>query len=374
MAHINPPYRADHVGSFLRPSKIVNARRFFQDGKIGKEELTQIEDEEISALVKQEIANGLKAVTDGEFRRAYWHLDFLAALNGIEHIKAKAWSVAFAGHQPKAETIKIVNKIAFSNDHPFLEAFSSLKTIAGDHEVKFTIPSPSMLHLICCVREENYEPIDLYKNDEKALFNDIANTWCDAVKALYERGCRYLQLDDTSWGELCSLEKREMYVKRGIDLDKLAENYVAVINRIMESKPADMVICMHICRGNFRSTWFSSGGYEPVAPILFAKCNIDGFFLEYDSDRAGDFSPLRFIKNQTVVLGLISSKFGDLEDKEAVKKRIYEASQYVPLERLCLSTQCGFSSTEEGNILSYEAQWAKIRLVCEIAKEVWTDA
>ena len=321
----------------MRSSKIVNARRFFQDGKISKAELTQIEDEEISVLVKQEIANGLKAVTDGEFRRAYWHLDFLAALNGIEHIKAKAWSVAFADRQPKAETIKISGKIAFSNDHPFLEAFSKLKSIAGEHEVKFTIPSPSMLHLICCVREANYEPIALYRNNDESLFDDIADAWCDAVKALYDRGCRYLQLDDTSWGELCSLEKREAYAQRGIDLDKLAENYVAVINRIMEAKPADMVICMHICRGNFRSTWFSSGGYEPVAPILFAKCNVDGFFLEYDTDRAGD-------------------------------------SQYVPLDRLCLSTQCGFSSTEEGNILSHEAQWAKIRLVCEIAKEVWSDA
>ena len=279
MAHINPPYRADHVGSFLRSSKIVNARRFFQDGKISKAELTQIEDEEISVLVKQEIANGLKAVTDGEFRRAYWHLDFLAALNGIEHIKAKAWSVAFADRQPKAETIKISGKIAFSNDHPFLEAFSKLKSIAGEHEVKFTIPSPSMLHLICCVREANYEPIALYRNNDESLFDDIADAWCDAVKALYDRGCRYLQLDDTSWGELCSLEKREAYAQRGIDLDKLAENYVAVINRIMEAKPADMVICMHICRGNFRSTWFSSGGYEPIAPVLFGKCRLKDSFL-----------------------------------------------------------------------------------------------
>ena len=374
MAHVNPPYRADHVGSFLRSSKIVNARRFFQDNKITRAELTQIEDEEIAALVKLEIDNGLKAVTDGEFRRAFWHLDFLAALNGIEHIKAKAWSVEFAERQPKAETIRIVGKIAFSNEHPFLEAFSKLKNIAGEHQVKFTIPSPSMLHLICCVREANYEPIELYKNNEEALFEDIANAWCDAVKALYERGCRYLQLDDTSWGELCSLEKRENYAKRGIDLDKLAENYVAVINRIMQSKPEDMVICMHICRGNFRSTWFSSGGYEPIAPVLFGKCAVDGFFLEYDTDRAGDFSPLRFIKDHSVVLGLVSSKFGQLEDKEVVKKRIIEASKFVSLDRLCLSTQCGFSSTEEGNILSHEEQWAKIRLVCEIAKEVWSDA
>lgn len=374
MAHINPPYRADHVGSFLRTAKIANARRFFAENKISKAELSQIEDEEIAALVKQEIANGIKAVTDGEFRRAYWHLDFLAALQGVEHVAARAWSVAFADHQPKAETVKIVDKIAFAENHPFVEAFSKLKEIAAGHEVKFTIPSPSMLHLICCVREENYVPIARYQNNDAALFDDIATAWCDAVKALYARGCRYLQLDDTSWGELCSLEKRQAYAQRGIDLELLARNYVAVINRIMDEKPEDMVICMHICRGNFRSTWFSSGGYEPVAPILFSDCRVDGFFLEYDSERAGDFKPLRFIKDQTVVLGLVSSKFGKLENKEAIKARIYEAANYVPLERLCLSTQCGFSSTEEGNILSYDEQWAKIRLVCEIAKEVWADA
>ena len=374
MAHVLPPYRADHVGSFLRSPQIVNARRFFNEGKITKDELTKIEDEEIAILVQNELKNGIKAVTDGEYRRSFWHLDFLAALKGIAHIKAKAWSVAFASHQPKAETVKIVDKISFGKDHPFLEAFSKLKAIAGDNEVKYTIPSPSMLHLICCVREENYEPIPLYKDNEELLYSDIANAWIDAVNELYARGCRYLQLDDTSWGEFCSLKKRAAYKDRGIDVDKVAKHYVEVINKIMAAKPHDMVICMHICRGNFRSTWFSSGGYEPVAPILFANCNIDGFFLEYESERAGDFTPLRYIKDQTVVLGLVSSKLGQLEDKEMIKARIKEATQYVPLERLCLSTQCGFSSTEEGNILTYEEQWAKIRFVCEVAKEVWADA
>lgn len=231
-----------------------------------------------------------------------------------------------------------------------------------------------MLYQICVVRNKDYEPIDLYKGNDELLFNDIAQAWIDAANTLYAHGCRYLQIDDTSWGEFCSDEKTALYSGYGHDLKKVQENYVKVINKICENKPKDLTLTMHICRGNFRSTWFSSGGYEPVAELLFGQCKIDGFFLEYDSDRAGDFKPLRFIKDQTVVLGLITSKFPQLEDKDAIKARIKEASEYVPLNQLCLSTQCGFSSTEEGNVLSHEEQWAKIRLVVEVAKEVWADA
>lgn len=374
MAKLFPPYRADHVGSFLRTEKIFNARAMYSKKLISREELTAIEDEEIAHLVEAEKANGLKAVTDGEFRRAFWHLDFLAALDGIEHISAKAWSTKFAGVQPKAETIRISGKIGFPKNHPFLDAFRRLKKIAGDTQIKFTIPSPSMLAQICIIRTDSYEPIELYKDNNEQLFSDIAKTWTDAMLALYGEGCRYLQLDDTSWGEFCSEEKSRLYAGYGHDLKKAQENYVRVINMIMDAKPRDMTVTMHICRGNFRSTWFSSGGYEPVAELLFGCCRIDAFFLEYDSDRAGDFKPLRFIKDQTVVLGLITSKFPELEDKEAVKARIREAAKYVPLDHLCLSTQCGFSSTEEGNKLTHEQQWAKIRLVVEIAKEVWPDA
>mgnify|MGYP000322316163 FL=1 len=280
----------------------------------------------------------------------------------------------FEGVQPKAETVVIENRVHFPENHPFLEAFDRVKALAGDTPVKFTIPSPSMLHLICCVREADYQPIDAYKGNEEALYNDIAQTWIDAVKALYARGCRYLQFDDTSWGEFCSAEKRAAYAARGLDVDAIARNYVKVLNRILDTKPEDLTITMHICRGNFRSTWFSSGGYEPVAEILFANCRVDGFFLEYDTERAGSFEPLRFIKNQTVVLGLITSKFPALEAKEEVKARIKEATQYVPLNQLALSPQCGFSSTEEGNLLTEANQWAKVRLTVEIAKEVWEDA
>ncbi len=374
MAHVNPPYRADIVGSFLRPEAVKEARLRFAAGLITKDELTAVENEAIRDLVAKEKANGLVAVTDGEFRRHMWHLDFLAELTGIQHVKAQAWSVQFKGHQPNAETIVIADKIAFPKDHSFLAHFDFLKEVAGGSPVKQTIPSPSMLHLICCVRCTNYQPIERYKDNEDLLIDDIAQCWTDAMLTFYEHGCRYLQFDDTSWGEFCSEEKRKAYADRGIDVDHVGRLYVKCLNKILEKKPADMTVTMHICRGNFRSTWFSSGGYEPVSEILFANCNIDGFFLEYDSDRSGGFEPLRHIKNQTVVLGLITSKFADLEEKEAVKARIAEAAKYVPLEQLALSPQCGFSSTEEGNILPEDAQWAKIRLTVEIAKEIWAGA
>lgn len=214
MPHVLPPYRADVVGSFLRPAAVAQARAAFARGELSREALTSVEDEEIAALVKKELDNGLTAVTDGEFRRAFWHLDFLAGLKGIRHVKAEAWSVHFEGRQPKAETVVIEDRLSFPADHPFLEAFDRLKKIAGDAAVKYTIPSPSMLHLICCVRATDYEPIAAYKDNEELLLDDLAQTWTDAMLALYERGCRYLQLDDTSWGEFCSAEKRAAYAAR----------------------------------------------------------------------------------------------------------------------------------------------------------------
>lgn len=373
MARIHPPYRADIVGSFLRPRELHAARADFRAGRIDRAALTAVEDRLIDALVGRELAAGITAVTDGEFRRAFWHLDFLAALKGVRHVAAESWSVHFEGRQPKSETVEIDGRIGFPADHPFLAAFDAVRDAADRHgaPVKYTIPSPSMLHLICCVRCETYRPTAFYAENPEALFDDIAAVWTDAVRALYDRGCRYLQFDDTSWGEFCSLEKRAAYAARGIDVDAVGRRYVETINRIVAQKPADMTITMHICRGNFRSTWFSSGGYEPVAETLFVGCNVDAFFLEYDSDRSGSFEPLRFIRDQTVVLGLITSKFPELEDKTAVKARIAEAARYVPLERLCLSPQCGFSSTEEGNLMTEDEQWAKVRLVREIADEVW---
>ena len=365
------PFRLDHVGSFLRPERLKEARAKFNAGEITAEELERVENEEIIALIEKEKELGLKSVTDGEFRRAFWHLDFLENLDGVELVEVDHFSIQFKDKNVKPKTLRIVGKVDFSENHPFVKHFKFLKEHAGDTPVKLTIPSPSMLHLITQVREKNYVPIERYKDNEALFFDDVVEAYRKALQCFNDLGCRNIQLDDTSWGEFCALDKREAYEARGFDLEKIARDYVDVLNRVIEWKPEDLVVNMHICRGNFRSTWFSSGGYEPVAKTLFGHCRVDGFFLEYDSDRAGDFTPLRYIKDQKVVLGLITSKSGDLEDKGEVIARIKEASQYVPLEQLCLSPQCGFSSTEEGNILTIEAQWDKLKLIDEIVHEVW---
>ena len=365
------PFRLDHVGSFLRPEHLKEARAKFNDGEITAEELERVENEEIIALIEKEKELGLKSVTAGEFRRAFWHLDFLEHLDGVELVEVDHFSVQFKDKDVKPKTLRIVGKVDFSENHPFVKHFKFLKEHAGDTPVKLTIPSPSMLHLITQVREKNYVPIERYKDNEALFYDDVVAAYRKSLQCFYDLGCRNIQLDDTSWGEFCALDKREAYEARGFDLEQIARDYVDVLNRVIEWKPEDLVVNMHICRGNFRSTWFSSGGYEPVAKTLFGHCRIDGFFLEYDSDRAGDFTPLRYIKDQKVVLGLITSKSGDLEDKGEVIARIKEASQYVPLEQLCLSPQCGFSSTEEGNILTIETQWDKLKLIDEIVHEVW---
>ena len=364
------PYRNDVVGSFLRTDALKAARDAFNAGTIDAARLREITAVEVAKLVQKQKEHGLHAVSDGEFSRAWWHLDFLAGLDGVEMIEVDNFPVAFKGVKPKSFTVKIVDKIDFSAEHPFVDAYRLLKDAAGDYPTKFTIPAPTMLHLIATIRDTAYQPLARYQ-DEAQLYADIADAYIKAMHTFYDMGLRNLQLDDTSWGQFCALDKREEFAARGIDLDKIARDYVALLNRIVDAKPADMALTMHICRGNFRSTWFSEGGYEPIAEALFGHCRIDGFFLEYDSDRAGDFKPLRHIKNQQVVLGLITSKTGDLEDKAAVIARIKEAAEIVPINQLCLSPQCGFASTEEGNILTEDAQWAKLDLIAEIAKEVW---
>ena len=363
-----PPFRADHVGSFLRPESVKKARKQLQDDEITAENLRMVEDEAIRQLVEKQKQCGLKAVTDGEFRRSWWHLDFFAGLQGIQKTTTNKGFV-FHGVHTKAESVELAGPVGFSN-HPMLRDFAFLKSCAGEHTAKMTIPSPAMLHFVLAVRNEQFTLPDFY-GSESALLEDIANAYKDALKAFYDAGCRYLQLDDTSWGALCSAEQRAALTKRGIDPAALAAKYVNLVNAAIADRPADMAVTMHICRGNFRSTWFSSGGYEPVAQELFGKARLDGFFLEYDSERAGDFTPLRHMRDQQVVLGLVSSKTGTLEDRDAIKARIAEAAQIVPLEQLCLSPQCGFSSTEEGNTLTEEEQWNKIRLVVEVAKSIW---
>lgn len=371
MSFNKPPFAADIVGSFLRPEKLKAARAAFERGDLSRDTLTAVENDCIRDLISKEKAAGLTDFTDGEFRRAFWHLDFMSELTGAAKVRADHWSVAFKGVQPKANNLKITGRLDFPEDHPFLDHFSYIKQFEDEtHIAKQTIPSPSMVHLMTCVRVDPDLP-EIYKNNEDLFFKDLIRTYQKAVRAFYDRGCRYLQFDDTSWGEFCSKEKTDAYRKRGYDLEAIKRKYVEVLNAIIDSKPKDLTITMHICRGNFRSTWFSSGGYEPVAEVLFGGCHVDGFFLEYDSDRAGGFEPLRHIKNQAVVLGLVTSKTPQLESEEDIKERIREASRFVPLNQLRLSPQCGFASTEEGNILTEEEQWNKIRLIRHIADEVW---
>ena len=363
-----PPFRADHVGSFLRPESIKKARKQLQDKEITPDDLRRVEDEAIRQLVEKQKQSGLKAVTDGEFRRSWWHLDFFAGLEGIQKTTTSRGFI-FHGVHTKAESVELAGPVGFSS-HPMLRDFAFLKSCAGNATVKMTIPSPAMLHFVLAIRNEQFTLPNFY-GSESALLDGIANAYKDALKAFYDAGCRYLQLDDTSWGALCSAEQPEALIKRGIDPAALAAKYVDLVNAAISDRPSDMTVTMHICRGNFRSTWFSSGGYEPVAQELFGRARLDGFFLEYDSERAGDFTPLRHMRDQQVVLGLVSSKTGTLEDRGAIRARIDEAAQTVPLEQLCLSPQCGFSSTEEGNTLTEEEQWNKIRLVVEVAESVW---
>ncbi|RBI66742.1 5-methyltetrahydropteroyltriglutamate--homocysteine S-methyltransferase [Vreelandella sulfidaeris] len=361
------PFRADVVGSLLRPSAIKQARLAYQLGDLSAPELRKAENDAIRHAVQSQCQCGLNVVTDGEFRRAWWHFDFFEGLEGIEGYDAEQ-GIQFAGVQTKSRNVRVTGKLGFGN-HPMLEDFTFLASVAEGAMPKMTIPSPSVLHFRGgrgVVSEEAYPNINVF-------FADLANVYKEAINAFYAAGCRYLQLDDTVWAYLCSQEQRALVIERGEDPDHLARVYAQVINQALEDKPDDLVVGMHVCRGNFRSTWISEGGYEPVAELLFGSVTIDAFFLEYDSDRAGDFEPLRFIKpgNQKVVLGLITTKTGELEDPEEIKARIHEAARFVSLDQLCLSTQCGFASTEEGNALTEEQQQAKLELVAQIARDVW---
>ncbi|HXD45591.1 MAG TPA: 5-methyltetrahydropteroyltriglutamate--homocysteine S-methyltransferase [Pseudolabrys sp.] len=366
MQRTKPPFRADIVGSFLRTQPIKEARVKREKGAITAGQLREVEDREIEKVVRKQEEIGLKLATDGEFRRSWWHFDFFGMLDGVEVIEGKT-GIQFQGVLTKPHVLHITNKIDFS-DHPMLEHFKFLKAHTKVTP-KMTIPSPAVMHF-------RLEPDAVDKGAYKSrddIFDDLAAAYQKAVKAFYDAGCRYLQFDDTAWAYLCSQEELKKAKARGLDVDHLQESYTRCINKALEAKPADMTITTHVCRGNFRSTFISSGGYEPVAQSLLAKCNYDGYFLEYDTDRAGGFEPLRFLPkgNKIVVLGLVTSKTGTLEKKDDIKRRIDEATKYVALDQLCLSPQCGFASTEEGNVLAEEEQWAKLRMIVEIANEVW---
>jgi 5-methyltetrahydropteroyltriglutamate--homocysteine methyltransferase len=362
-----PPYRADEVGSLLRPQELKAARAARAEGRIGADKLKAVEDRAIAAVVKRQEEIGLKAVTDGEFRRAWWHFDFLGELDGVDVVESDH-GIQFQGVQTKAQTLKVSGKVDFDDGHPMLEHFRYLQSVATVTP-KMTIPSPSVLHF-----RGGRQAIDrdVYP-DMDGFYADTAEAYRKAVKAFYEAGCRYLQLDDTVWAYLCSEKERQAVRERGEDPDALPGIYRDMINHAISGRPDDLTVTTHVCRGNFRSTWISEGGYEPVAETLLREIDYDGYFLEYDSDRAGGFEPLRFLPEgeKRVVLGLITSKSGTLEDKDAVERRIAEASKFAPLEQFCISPQCGFASTEEGNILAEEEQWQKLALVVTIARETW---
>lgn len=361
---LQPPFRADHVGSLLRSDAVKRARIQKASGEITADKLRDIENKEIERIVQKQKEIGLQSITDGEFRRAFWHFDFLEHLVGVEGYNAEH-GIQFKQHQAKSHGIKVVGKLDFT-DHPMIDDYKFLHSIAGDHTAKMTIPSPSMLHFRGTIEESAYQ-------NQDEFFHDLGRTYKKAIESFYDAGCRYLQLDDTAWAYLCSDEQKEQLKARGLNPEELQTFYARTINEAVADRPADLKITMHICRGNFRSTWISSGGYEPVAETLFDELNIDGYFLEYDSDRAGGFEPLRFVKRKDlqIVLGLITSKFGELEDPDDVKRRIDEASRFVPINQLCLSPQCGFASTEEGNLLTEQQQWDKLRHVVEIAHNIW---
>jgi len=367
MQRTTPPFRADQVGSFLRTEAIHDARARRDAGELDDAGLRLIEDREIAALIREQEDAGLQLATDGEFRRSWWHFDFIGMLDGVEIVEIDH-GIQFHGVQTRPKSPAVVGRIGFPPDHPFLEHFAFLAATTTVTP-KMTIPSPTVLHW----RAESRDIDSAFYANRDAILDDLAATYRAAVKAFYDAGCRYLQFDDTTWAYLCSPAEIEKAAARGVDVENLGEKYVKLINDSLRDKPADMVITTHVCRGNFKSTWISSGGYEPVAEHLLAGCHYDGYFLEYDSERAGGFEPLRFLPkgDKVVVLGLITSKNGDLEAPGDVTKRIAEATEFVALDQLALSPQCGFASTEEGNVLTEAQQWAKMREIVELAQEVW---
>jgi 5-methyltetrahydropteroyltriglutamate--homocysteine methyltransferase len=366
-----PPFRADHVGSLLRPPKLLRAREQFAAGQISAEDLRATEDDAIRQIVKMQADVGLQSATDGEFRRASWHMDFIYQLGGIEQVAGDI-KVKFRNADGEVDfkpaAIAVTDKVRL--DHPiFAEDFEFLKAIVPDGvTAKLTVPSPNMVHYRGgrAALDPNAYP------DPEEFWSDLASAYADQVRAIADLGCSYLQFDDTSLAYLNDPRQREAMEARGEDSAHLHETYVANINNALAGRPEGLAITTHLCRGNFRSSWAAEGGYDFVAEALFGELDVDGFFLEYDDARSGGFEPLRFVApGKLVVLGLVTSKRGELESKDQLKRRVEEASQFIAVEQLCLSPQCGFSSTVDGNALSYNEQVAKLELVVEAAQEIW---
>jgi len=368
MSKTNPPFRADHVGSLLRPAPLLAMRARYHNGEITQAELRAAEDEAIRDAVKKQESVGLQSITDGEFRRAYFHLDFLEQVGGVTISGAIAANPdakpAKNGFTPPR--LAVTGKLKHTQNIQ-VDDFNYLKSQVSATP-KVSIPSPTMVHFRggrAAIDIDSYPDMDEF-------FEDLAQVYRDEINALYGAGCRYIQMDDTNLAYLCDPKMRQGAIERGDDPNELPRTYAALINSVINGRPDDLTIGVHMCRGNFRSTWFAQGGYEPVAEVLFNEMNVDAYFMEYDDERSGDFSPLRFLPdNKTVVLGIVTSKTGDLESKDYVKRRVDEAARYMPLANMCLSPQCGFSSTVHGNELTEAAQWAKLEMIVNVAQEIW---
>jgi 5-methyltetrahydropteroyltriglutamate--homocysteine methyltransferase len=365
MKRTKPPFRADHVGSLLRPASLKQARERRAKGEISAADLKAVEDQEIERIIKKQEDVGLQAVTDGEFRRSWWHLDFLWGLDGAERYQMDT-GIAFAAVTTRNEGVRVTGKLGFSG-HPMIEHF---KYVAAHTKrmPKMTIPAPSAIY-----GRPVMTPIDKTAYpDREQFFDDLGKAYRKAVRAFADAGCRYLQLDEVFIAMLCDPKYRQQMTDRGDNPERLGELYGELINTAMSDIPSDMTITMHLCRGNYKSTFMGAGGYEAVQEILFNKINVHGYFMEYDDQRSGGFEPLRMLpKGKSVVLGIATTKSGKLESKDELKRRIDEAAKYAPLDQLCISGQCGFASTEEGNTLTEDEQWAKLRRMAEVAEEVW---
>jgi 5-methyltetrahydropteroyltriglutamate--homocysteine methyltransferase len=365
---LNPPFRADHVGSLLRPAPLLDARQRYQQGVLTPEQLRQVEDVHIRDVVRKEEAIGLRGITDGELRRSYFHVDFLQRLQGV----AVSGGINVKFRRPQGEInmapprLTVVGKLRHVEDIQRAD-FEFLRSVTT-RTPKVAIPSPTMVHFR---GGRQGIDIDAYP-DLDEFFADLARCYREEIDSLYRAGCRYLQLDDTNLAYLCDPAMRAGARQRGDDPDALPRAYAALINAAIDGRPDDLTVAIHLCRGNFRSAWVAEGGYEPVADVLFNELNVDTYFLEYDDERSGDFSPLRLVPlHKTVVLGLVTTKSAALESPLEIGRRIDEAARYMPLDRLCLSPQCGFSSTVEGNEITEDDQWAKLKLVVDVAREVW---
>ena len=364
----NPPFRADHVGSFLRPKRLLDARERKARGEISAEQLREVEDDAIAEIVRFQEDVGLRSVTDGEFRRTYFHIDFLEQLGGVKTDIPVTIKKPDGSEELAPPVMRVIDKVRHVKDIQRAD-FEYLKSRVGaGHTPKVTIPSPTMLHFRggrAGISREHYP-------DLEPFWQDVADAYGAELRSLAAAGCTYVQMDDTNLAYLCDDKMREAARARGDDPNELPHRYASFINRVVAQKPAGMTLCVHLCRGNFKSTWAAQGGYEPVAEALLSEMDVDGYFLEYDDQRSGDFRPLRFLpKGKTIVLGLVTTKLGELESMDMLKRRIDEAATYAPIEQLCISPQCGFSSTVHGNAIAVEAQRAKLRLVVDVADAVW---